>query len=151
MQYIKQSTEKSDRYIIVEVDRFLKCISSRQTLQKTVIYEVWCFYKRLHLVTFSSGFLRYRIDHCVLFCACKPHSFCSYFPMLYVYQRTRHPFIRCSTSACVNYISHLDLYFLKPHKLCFFFLFKQKPGDSFPPPDSGRQKKTSLFFLLLNQ
>lgn len=64
--------------------------------------------------------------------------------MLDVYLRTRHPFIQCSTSACVNYISHLDLYFLKLHKL-YFFLIQTKTGGFFSTTQLWQPDKLPLF------
>lgn len=67
--------------------------------------------------------------------------------MLDVYLRTRHPFIQCSTSACVNYISHLDLYFLKPHKLYFFFSYSNKDrGILFHHPTLAARQTASFSF-----
>lgn len=70
-----------------------------------------------------------------------------------MYSRTRHPFLRCSTSDCVNYTSHLDLHFLKPHKLYIFFFYSNKDrGILFHHPTlAARQTPFSVLLEWLNQ
>lgn len=63
-----------------------------------------------------------------------------------MYSRTRHPFIRCTTSACVNYISRLDLYFLKPHKLYFISSSNKDWGILFHHPTLAASQTTYFSF-----